>query len=64
MSLERDFKPGQLMEIDPDWGQIIGKFVYIPAGSFIMGSEKQGNEQPQHKAVISQSFEMSIFQVT
>lgn len=64
MNLEQDLKPRQLMEVDPDWGQITGNFVYIPSGSFIMGSEKQGNEQPQHKVVISQSFEMSIFQVT
>jgi formylglycine-generating enzyme required for sulfatase activity len=64
MKLEQDFKPGQLMGVDPDLGQIISNFVYIPVGSFIMGSEKHASEQPQHKVIISQSFEMGTFQVT
>lgn len=35
------------------------EFMYIPAGEFLMGSNKVKNEKPQHKVVISYDFWMS-----
>ncbi|MFZ2955884.1 MAG: SUMF1/EgtB/PvdO family nonheme iron enzyme [Candidatus Ozemobacteraceae bacterium] len=41
------------------------KMVLIPAGSFMMGSEKGGgNEKPVHKVEIAEPFYMGIFQIT
>lgn len=60
------FKPGQLMQDDPDWGNKVGSFVYIPAGKFLMGSnlENSQDDELKHKVIISNSFEMGRYQVT
>lgn len=39
------------------------KFVLIPAGSFMMGSE-YGNEKPKHRVTISKPFYMGQYEVT
>jgi len=58
------FVAGQLMPLDPDWGQITAGFVYIPKGEFMMGSESSDWEKPVHKVIISKSFEMCRYQIT
>lgn len=68
-------KPDQTTDIE-----IIGEFVSIPAGEFIMGESRKikfekkccdddkrnfnNNERPAHKVVISQVFEMGKYEVT
>lgn len=59
------YEAGQLMPLDPDWEEVAGEFVYIPAGEFIMGSENGfDNEKPLHKVIMSKSFEMGKYQIT
>ena len=49
-----------------DWTNSIGmKFVLIPAGSFMMGSDSGGrDEQPVHQVQITNPFYLGIFEVT
>ena len=56
------------------WAQAVGQektgieFVYIPAGSFMMGSpvdeENHKNDEVQHRVTISKGFYMSKYEVT
>src|SRR6185503_16603558 len=44
---------------------IVGEFVKISAGEFVMGSEKNDqNSKPVHRVVISKAFEMGNYEVT
>lgn len=43
---------------------LVGEFIYISAGEFMMGSNKNKNEQPIHKVIISRGFEMGKYPVT
>ncbi|MDT5122901.1 MAG: eukaryotic-like serine/threonine-protein kinase [Acidobacteriota bacterium] len=44
--------------------QIGMEFVYVPVGSFMMGSEKTDCEKPVHQVTIRESFYMSKYEVT
>jgi formylglycine-generating enzyme required for sulfatase activity len=43
---------------------LLGDFAKVPAGEFMMGSDKNKPEQPVHKVVISREFEMGKCEVT
>jgi len=57
--LKRQEEEGEKEEI-----KLIGKFVQIPAGEFMMGGDKYDSEKPIHKVIISKAFEMGATQVT
>ncbi len=76
LNTEQLTQAGQLMPLDPDWSEIAGQFVYIPAGEFMMGSgsseydyiyEHFGSNKdtkPLHQVRISRHFEMGQYPVT
>ena len=45
-------------------GGVTMKMVYIPPGSFMMGSEEYGDEKPVHRVTITRGFYMGIHEVT
>ena len=52
-------------EEEGDFTNSIGmKFKLIPAGSFMMGSEEDSDEQPVHQVTITNSFYLGIYEVT
>jgi formylglycine-generating enzyme required for sulfatase activity len=53
-------------ELDPAmYRRMIGEFVLIPAGNFTMGSNNGAqDEKPEHKVLISRTFEMGVTEVT
>lgn len=63
---DREASPiaGQVMPLDPDWGNVIGEFVYIPPGEFMMGSTLIYYMEPVHEVEISKAFEMGKYEVT
>ncbi len=46
------------------WQKFADKFVNVPSGTFMMGSDKRDNERPAHLVTISSSFEIARYQVT
>ncbi len=40
------------------------EFVWLPAGSFMMGSERGSDEKPVHRGIISEGFYMGKYEVT
>jgi formylglycine-generating enzyme required for sulfatase activity len=56
---------GMSMQPDQVLGKLVGEFVYIPDGEFIMGSTNgDSNEKPAHRVKISSAFEMGKYEVT
>lgn len=60
-NLENDLATG---DFDKD-KKIVGAFVQIPPGEFLMGSNSgSDDEKPVHKVIIAQGYEMGKYQIT